>query len=227
MRRLRESNPGSIRCRSRKLRNISPEPTNNTNESATSTVTTALRMALPVPSPVLRLMPRSTFIRRGREARSAGVMPKRIAPASPASAVKASTDGSMVIVSRRGRSAGASERSSLIPAQASASPARVPKPASQTASAMIGDINLQRLAPSAARTASSRLRSEARTSRRLATFAHATSRRKMTEPMRARIAGRTSAIRCWRIGSTRMWKSAVPRIGNWARSEAATFSDSA
>ena len=128
------------------LRNISPEPTNSTNESATSAVTTALRMPLPVPSPVLRLMPRSTFIRRGREARSAGVMPKRIAPASPASAVKASTDVSMVIVSRRGRSAGASERSSLIPAQASASPARVPTAASQMASAMIGDINFQRLA---------------------------------------------------------------------------------
>ena len=56
----------------------------------------------------------------------------------------------------------------------------------------------------AVRMASSRWRKEARTNKRLATLAQAMSKRKITAPISARMAGRTSETRCWRIGSTRM-----------------------
>ena len=87
--------------------------------------------------------------------------------------------------SSRGRLAGAMSRSSLMPNAASAIPAAAPATASSSASASIWRTRRHQLPPSAVRTASSRSRSDARTSSRLATFAQAISSRKITAPISA------------------------------------------
>ena len=66
-----------------------------------------------------------------------------------------------------------------------------------------------RLPPIAARTASSRSRDAARTSRRFETFAHAMSRTKATAPKSERSTGRTCAVRSACSSSTRTAKPAV------------------
>ena len=76
--------------------------------------------------------------------------------------------------------------------------------ASSNASERIWLARSHQPAPIAERIASSRWRKEARTNKRLATLAQAISKRKMTAPISARIAGRTSETRCCRIGSTRI-----------------------
>ena len=49
-----DRNPASMRCSARKLRNISPEPTSSTKQSATSATTTALRRSAPPLRPLVR-----------------------------------------------------------------------------------------------------------------------------------------------------------------------------
>ena len=213
-----------MRCSWRKLRNINPDPASSTNERATSATTTSFRNKPPLASPSFRLLPRSTFITSGRAARHADAMPKMAAASRPATAVNASTAESIRMVSRRGRFAGAMTSNSWIPNQASARPAVAPMAASRNASASICRARCHQVAPIAARTASSRSRREARTSRRLATLAQAISRRKITAPMSARMAGRTSETRCCRIGSTRIAYPAVRWIGKFFRASSATLS---
>ena len=88
-----------------KLRTISPEPISSTNESATSATATMFRDP-PPPSPAVLLLPRSTSMTSGLEARNAGASPKIAADASPAKIENESTSGSMATLSRRGRFAG-------------------------------------------------------------------------------------------------------------------------
>ena len=90
-----------------KLRAISPPPISSTKESATSVITTALRSRWPLPRPVVRPLARNTSMMSGREARSAGMIPKTLAARSAASAVNASTIGSIATSSSRGRFFGA------------------------------------------------------------------------------------------------------------------------
>ena len=100
------------------------------------------------------------------------------------------------MASRRGKLAGAIWRSSWMPNHARATPSAVPPPASTSASASIWRTRRHQLPPNAVRTASSRSRSETRTSIRLATLAQAISSRKITAPISARMAGRTALTRC-------------------------------
>jgi hypothetical protein len=79
----------------------------------------------------------------------------------------------MAVDSTLGRVAGARPTSRWTPSQAKATPSSVPSPERSSASASIGDTRRHRLPPSAARIAVSPSRKEARTSSRLATFAHA------------------------------------------------------
>ena len=179
-----------------------------TNASATSATTTPLRKPA-APSAPVRPPARRMFMRFGLAVRSAGRTPKRTAEANPANTENASTNGSMWIAFSRGRLAGAMASNSWMPISARATPATVPRPAITSASASVCRTSGHQPAPSAARTASSLSRDEVRTSIRFATFAQAISSRKMTAPISARIAGRTSLTRCCFIGSRRKYCPAV------------------
>ena len=135
-----------------------------------------------------------------REARSAGISPQTIAVTTPANTAKASTTGSIATASSRGRSFGPSASSTSMPARARIRPRPVPHAAITRLSASIWRTSCPRLAPIAARTASSRLRPAARTTSRLATLAHAISSTNATAPISDTIVGRTSPTRSSNIG---------------------------
>ena len=191
-----------------KVRNIRPDPIRSTNASATSATTTPLRKPA-APSAPVRPPARNMFMRSGLAVRSAGTTPKRTVEARPANTENASTNGSMWIALRRGRLAGAMASNSRMPITASATPATVLSEAMTSASARVCRTSGHQPAPSAARTANSRSRNEVRTSIKFATFAQAISIRKITAPISARIAGRTSLTRCCFIGSRRKYCPAV------------------
>ena len=185
------------------VRIIRPEPTSSTNASATSATTAPSRSQRPAPPPTRRPLERSTSITSGRDAFHAGSTPKISAAANDASAVKASTVPSSDTAVARGRPSGDSWISASMPNCASSSPKPPPIAASTRLSATSWRTMRQRLPPMAARTASSRSRAEARTSSRLATFAHAISSTNTTAPISATSCGRTSATRSSCIGSMR------------------------
>ena len=109
-------------CSATKLRNISPDPINSTNDSATSTTTAALRSTRPPPRLAVRPLPRNTCITSGREARSAGTTPKIAAATNPAATENARTAGSISIASSRGRFVGPITISWWMPSRASSNP---------------------------------------------------------------------------------------------------------
>ena len=178
------SKPGAARCNATKLRIISPEPTRRTNASATSAVTTPARSHFPAPdSDELRPLARSMSATSTRDARTAGTMPKISADAIAAAAVKPRTTGSRLTWSSRGRLAGPIAMRTLIPAHASPTPNAAPATDSTRLSTSICRSRSPRFPPNADRTASSRSRWLVRTSRRLATLAHAISSTNTTAPI--------------------------------------------
>ena len=192
--------------------------------SATSTTTTAFCSSRLPPRPALRPPVRRTSSTSGLEARIDKMRPNATAAVKATAAVNASTFGSMLTVSARGRLAGAMASSVSMPMSASRSPASAPPPAMTKLSASSWRTSRQRLPPSAARTASWRSRWDARTRSRFATLAQAISSTNATAPMSASRAGRTSATRSAFIGSTRKCRPDVSLIGNAFRSLAASTS---
>ena len=192
-----------------KLRIMSPEPISSTNDSATSAATTPPRNSFAPPRPGVRPAARNTSPRSGRDARNAGTTPNSSADTTAHTIVNARTNGSSDTVSSRGKFVGASATRSRMPSCARAKPSTAPPVASKRLSANICLTSRQGEPPNAARTASSRSRTEVRTSSRLATFAHAISSTKTTAPINARIAGRTSATMSSCIPTAAMCSPAV------------------
>ena len=178
-------------------------------------MTTPCRSALPAERAPTRPPGRSTDIRSGRDARNAGITPSAQVATSISSSVKPRTVVSIETVSNRGSPTGATSSSTRMPNAASASPARAPIAESSSDSARACRARTTLLPPSAARTACSLSRCDARTSMRLATFAHAMSRTKMPDHISATSAGFTSFTRSAAIGSTR---KCIPAVSlSWKR----------
>ncbi len=120
----------------------------------------------------------------------AGRSPTTNAVTKVAASAKASTGRSSRTSSSRGMDAGAAATTTRAMPAASAMPATPPAAAIAPVSLSICADSRDRDAPSAVRMASSRARAVSRTSRRLATLAHATSRTSATAPNRTSSVGR-------------------------------------
>ena len=124
---------------------------------------------------------------------SAGTRPNTTLVATAIAIVKASTRQSTPTSPSRGMLAGPIAISARVAQNATTSPATPPARPSTTLSARNCCTSRQRPAPSAARTATSRVRPLARASSRLATFTQATRRTSVTAPSRISSAGRMFA----------------------------------
>ena len=156
----------------------SPAPTSSTSDNASSATTSAERSR-----PVARLSPPrapslSVARRSGREARSAGRTPKTSPVPIDSAAVKATTVASGATRSPRGRFG--SERQHAVGQRRCPAPGRGRRrrPPVNRLSVSSWRTSRPRDAPSAARTAISRCRADARASSRLAMLAQAISRTK-------------------------------------------------
>ena len=186
-------NPGSMPCRARKLRIISPAQTRSTSASANSEPTRSMRRReRPGPSVEPRSPSRSDSPASRRDSCSAGRRPKAIPVKRDTPSAKANTRPSMPIVSTRGMLEGLSATSTRIPQAASPSPAAPPASASARLSVRNWRTSRERLAPSAVRTATSFWRAAARASSMWATLAQAIRRTNATAPSSTRSPGRTS-----------------------------------
>ena len=95
--------PGSTRCKARKVRIISPEPTSRTSARATCTVTRTPRIRCRSRLPVReRPPPRSPAATWGRAYWKTGIRPKSTPAASDIPSVKAITGRSIAISWMRG-----------------------------------------------------------------------------------------------------------------------------
>ena len=134
---------------------------------------------------------------------SAGNKPNNATAANPDAAAKASTRQSMEVDSIRGRFGGASRASPWTPSDASPTATSVPSIESSSASVTSDESRATGFLPTP-RARRTRVRAEmSRASSRFATLAHAISNRKITEPISARMAGRTSSTRSPAKGSIR------------------------
>ncbi len=152
---------------------------------------------------------RRTSFRSVRDARTAGRRPTTSPVPSATTAMYEKTRQSNGRSNRIGRSAG-----SLMPDSRTLSqrpmnaPARPPAPASIRLSVSICRTRRRRPAPSAARSASSRRRTVARTISRFTTFTHATSRTSATS---SRNTPATSGLLFAALGSGRARRSGIAR----------------
>ncbi len=133
----------------------------------------------------------SNSTRSAREERSAGNRPKSRPVARDSPRMNATARPSSATSSRRGRLRGLSTRSTETLARARRRAARPPEPASTRLSASHCRTSRLRLAPRAARIATSLPRESPWASRRLVTFAQAIRRTNATDPARTSRAGRT------------------------------------
>ena len=162
--------------------------------SATSAATSAVRRrSRATPEPDLRPPSRITPCRSVRAARSAGTRPKITALATVRATANVSTTPSTLVWKMRGNVAGPDAASSCVAQVAIITPPSAPAAESTRLSASSWRTIRHRLAPSAARTASSRARPVPRASRRLATLAHAMSSTHATAPSQVNSRRRTSA----------------------------------
>ncbi len=130
------------------------------------------------------------------DCRRAGNSPTRTPVTSASAAAKIMTLASIRAVSRRGMFPGLSESSNCRPAAATPSPSAVPAVVSTSVSTRSCWTSRRRLAPRAARTASSRRRDAPRASMRFATLVQAMSNTHATAPNSTIKPRRTSPIIC-------------------------------
>ena len=163
-------------------RTRSPAPAKSTTATAISTMARAER-TVPVRPVVVRVPLAAAAVSGMSAACHAGASPARMPAATviPAanSVTRQSSDSAIPSGSVPGGSNAGAERSTAAP---SASPAVPPTAASSRLSVSSCRKSCRRLAPSAARTASSRVRPTPRASSRFATFAHAMSSTNPTTP---------------------------------------------
>ena len=170
------------------LSTSSTAPISNTIERAICATTSRLRMftaariRLGTPGWPASPLARNVDIRSARDAPRDGAKPKRTPVAIESAALNPSTIQSILISPARGRSKamilGIARRAQA----ASSTPSAPPAIDNRTLSARSCRIRRLRAAPSAERTANSRVREPARTNSRPATFAQAISRTKPTAP---------------------------------------------
>jgi hypothetical protein len=179
----------------RRLRTRSPAPATTTIASDTWPTTRPWRSACaPGPAEAPRPPPRSHAPGSPRADRSAGSSPASSAAAAVAASAKNSTRASAWIISRLGSSGGARATSTRTAAKASPVPSTPPRSASVPLSVRSWRTRRPRPAPSALRTASSRVRAEPRTSSRLATLTQAIRRRSPTAATAAHTVARASPV---------------------------------
>ena len=186
-------NPRLAERRLTKLRISSPEPISTSTASATSDTTRALRSSLPGRPAVPPRPPsvRAAF-RFTPDARIAGRIPNRIPVASEAPKANTKSRASNRASWSLGMLSGPSRAASSVAPRASTSPAAPPASDRIVLSARSCPAMRPRVAPMAARTASSFRRPVPRASSKLATLAQAISSSNPTAP--ARIS------RGWRAG---------------------------
>ena len=169
------TNPGSRSRRFSRLRTNNPAPTSSNNESATCTITNALRRSRRANRCEKSLFKADTT--SGRVALRAGTMPQinpvsretaKENPSNRASGVRCRSSGNVPVGSRL--------NSTRTLQYAKTRPASPPITARITASVTNCEMRRQRPAPIATRIAISFRRDTARASSRLATFAHAISK---------------------------------------------------
>jgi hypothetical protein len=132
-----------------------------------------------------------------RRSWNSGASPKRIPVVSDSAPVNSRTRGSTVIPDTRGTSAGRYGTKIRMAAEASARPIEPPIVARRTLSVSSCRPSRRRLAPSAARSAISFRRADARLRSRFATLAHAINRTSPTAPSSVPCAIRTFSVTCW------------------------------
>ena len=175
--------PGST-CRiAMNVRIISPETISSVSASATCPTTSALRVRCRPGASLADRPPSLSAVMLGLPNRRTANRPNRTPLSTEMDSVKSRTVASMPMSSTRGSSAGAIVRSSPVAAWASTTPTAPPASASSTLSDSSARAMRPRLAPSAARIASSCWRPSARTRNRFATFPQAMS---STTPTAAR-----------------------------------------
>ena len=169
---LRESKPGFTLQSAFRLRIISPAAINNTSAMAISATTkTPCARCFPPPDP--RPPSFNVSCRFGLETRIAGTKPNRIAHSSAMPAVNNKTLQSIPTSLARGNPEGKCCSATFVPHAASNNPSPPPATASSVLSVRSWRMILPLPAPSAARTANSRLRPIERAKSRFATFTHA------------------------------------------------------
>ena len=175
------------------LRSISPAPARSRTASAVSAITRTSRSRPertldPAPWPSLLNVCAEWLL----DAESAGMRPKRSAVAR-VSRPAATIDGASIrIASAKGSDSGAAAINARTSENASASPAAPPPAARRRLSIINWRTIRPRLAPSAARNATSRARSAPRASSRFARFTHAMSSTSPTPPISTSRPVRTS-----------------------------------
>src|SRR4051794_2452094 len=170
------SKPSGAFCACQKLFNVSPAPASRTIVSAACMTTKPDRIRC-LFNPSLEPRPPASCSARemdsGCEIRQAGQTPTRTPATTAAKVVKASTCKSIFVSRNRDTFGGVSARIASMHHTVSKTPAKAPTSAINVLSTSSCRAILQRLAPSAARTAISRARASARENCRFATFAHA------------------------------------------------------
>ena len=166
--------PASNRMTFTMLWITSADTTSSANDNAISATTSPRERR-----PIFRLVePRPSSLSSGatsaREARSAGTRPATSAAKTVMAVTKSSTVRSMRTSIQKGGFVSAMPRVNIVvPAQAMSSPRTAPIVASTSTSPSVWRTTWTRVAPSAVRTATSRVRSAARASTRLATLTQA------------------------------------------------------
>ena len=184
-------NPNGTRSRARKLRRTSPLPTSTTTPSAVSATISKWRTLRPEPAGDSRAPSFNESRKLLRVAARAGAIPKSKAAKSEIARVNASTVPLTPISPKSGRSCGLIACSAFMPQSARSRPEPPPRNARSMFSVSSWRRMRIRWAPSATRTAISRLRAEARAINRFATLAQTMRRTKPTAPRRTKRAVRT------------------------------------
>ncbi len=194
--------PGSTALMRRRLSTSRPAPIRRTSERATSETTRPSRRRRR-PLPAERPPSFSTELRSVRSACRAGTRPIVTPVSNERTRPKASTDPSRGrFPSSRGRPPGARATRPLTPQSPRVTPRAPPTEARTIPSARSSRTIRPRPAPRALRSAISFLRSVARASRRLATFAQAMRSTRATAPWSATRLGRTSSTTMSPSGTT-------------------------
>ena len=177
----------------------STEPTTSTTDRPTSNTTSRSRATVVRRDPdSARSARRSTL-----DVDKAGARPKTTGATIASAAANSSTGKSIRGVANSGRAEGAARRRIAGVAAASAMPSAAPRHESRSASVSSCRTSRVLPAPSARRTAISRIRLAPRPSCRLATFAQTMRKRTATAPKSMRIVGRASAAMMSCSGSSR------------------------
>jgi len=183
--------PGSTALSLERLVSISPAPISSTSAAAISPTTSPLRNLVLIAVPV-RPPSRRSWFNSGRADCSAGARPASSPTIVVARLAIAATRQSSVTSDKRVSCSGATASRTSTPQPASIRPAAPPTHARSRLSTMSCRASRHVLAPSDARTASSRRRDRLRASIRPATLAQAIRRTHATAPSRTSSPVRTS-----------------------------------